>query len=288
MKQFLYLDTDIVDSIIAQKEKGLIKESSREQQQSGSSADGTSSTSSVIGGIDASLISLFHSQVQGSKDDTSKSENSSHWAYRNIITKTLHDAAFDMALDYIRPNDSLESVHLGSYIKLNREFAFADFDYLESFCTKGGLYEQMLRFQMANTDNNNSSPNIQQPKKEQKRQQQQRRQQINITAKTARDTVYLAKGIVPYDRVLISDDGFIIPLENEYFRVNPKRMAFKYSGITTCVGMITNIIDKGQKTSSSNLFSTLQSSVNDAIFSILQVEQSKIFVVHPIAVYYGG
>ena len=32
MKQFLYLDTDIVNSIIAQSEKGLIQEQSEESE----------------------------------------------------------------------------------------------------------------------------------------------------------------------------------------------------------------------------------------------------------------
>lgn len=276
MKHFLYLDTDIVDSIIAQKEKGLIKESSREQQQSDSSADGTSSTSSFNGGINAGFLNLYQSKLQGTKDDTKNSERSTQRAYRNVITKTLHDAAYDIAMTYVKPTTSLVALQIGSYVSINKEFVFADFDYLESFFAKGGLYETMLTIQLSGNEGGPLPPN----------KQQQMKKQSKKKTDELRDICNLARGIVPYDRMLISDDGFIIPLESKYFRVTPKGMAFKYGGMPTCVGRVTNTIEKGLKPTSSDLFSTLRHNMNDTLFAILEIKQNTIYVVHPIAVYY--
>ena len=45
--------------------------------------------------------------------------------------------------------------------------------------------------------------------------------------------------MIPYDRMLVSHDGYLIPLEDKYFRDNPQTMGFKHGGYITCVGYIT-------------------------------------------------
>ena len=87
--------------------------------------------------------------------------------------------------------------------------------------------------------------------------------------------------------MLTSDDGFVIPLEDQYFRVNPKGMSFKYGGKTTCVGLITNTIDSANNLQSKNPFSVIQSKVNDLLLGLLQTQNGKLYIIQPIAVFYG-
>lgn len=87
--------------------------------------------------------------------------------------------------------------------------------------------------------------------------------------------------------MLISSDGYLIPLDDKYFRINPSNLGFKYGGEITCVGMITNII--GTDTNpcdDKNIFATLQFTVNEALRAILPTKEENLCVIHPIAVFY--
>ena len=102
------------------------------------------------------------------------------------------------------------------------------------------------------------------------------------------DIIVAFRQLIPYSKMLISNDGYLIPLDDNYFRINPANMGFKYGGEITCVGMITNII--GQDTDpcdDKNIFATLQFSVNEALRSILPTSEANLCVIHPIAVFYN-
>ena len=135
MKQFLYLDTDIVNSIIAQSEKGLIQEQSEENgsdKKKGTHISGSMEGSGTAGG---SFLKLAKAEANLSLSGELGKEYVSSTTSREIISKVLHDAAFDIAYGYIKPqklsvgkNDSGE---YGDYVELTRVFDFVDMDYLE-------------------------------------------------------------------------------------------------------------------------------------------------------------
>ncbi|HIT57184.1 hypothetical protein B5G34_04390 [Flavonifractor sp. An82] len=93
--------------------------------------------------------------------------------------------------------------------------------------------------------------------------------------------------IVPYTRMLVSPDGYLIPLEDKYFRDNPQTMGFKHGGYVTCVGYVTNVIGETSTPDSDNIFAQLQFMVNQVLVSILPTREKDLFVIHPIAIYYG-
>ena len=97
--------------------------------------------------------------------------------------------------------------------------------------------------------------------------------------------VSLLRLIIPYDRMLVSHDGYMVPMDDHYFRTNVKNMGLKYGGELTCVGLITNIIGE-DNSDESNIFSTLQSSINTALISVLTTKEKTLNVVQPIAIYY--
>jgi hypothetical protein len=101
------------------------------------------------------------------------------------------------------------------------------------------------------------------------------------------DIVKVLKSIIPYNKTLVTHDGFIIPLEDQYFRVNSKTLGFMYGGEMRCVGYVSNLIGVDTEPDSSNIFGTLQYMVNEVFRKILPTTENNLYVVHPIAVYYG-
>ena len=99
--------------------------------------------------------------------------------------------------------------------------------------------------------------------------------------------IKMFRNVIPYDRVLLSSDGYLIPLDDKYFRVNPKDIGFKYGGEMTCVGMVTNIIGKSTNPGDGNVFELLQFTVNETLRAVLPTKDTDLCVIHPIAVYYG-
>ena len=103
------------------------------------------------------------------------------------------------------------------------------------------------------------------------------------------DIIVAFRQLMPYTRMLISRDGYLIPMDDKYFRINPNNLGFKYGGEITCVGMITNIIGADTDPNDpKNIFATLQFTVNEVLRTILPTDAQNLCVIHPIAVFYGS
>ena len=103
MKQFLYLDTDIVNSIIAQSDQGLIQSFTDEQVSSDTESDSSKIAADVKAQLGGSLAKLVKAEANLSGSLESVESNSSTATSREIISKTMHDAAFNIAYNHIKP-----------------------------------------------------------------------------------------------------------------------------------------------------------------------------------------
>ena len=174
-------------------------------------------------------------------------------------------------------------------------FDFVDLDYVEGLFSKNGLIDY-LKKSTSDEIRNTATMMTNNLNREQKRTSST---QINVEIKKAideknkefdniSDIINAFRKMIPYNRMLISNDGYLIPLDEKYFRVNPSSIGFMYGGDITCVGMITNIIGKDTNPNDDkNIFATLQFSINEALRSILPTNEENICVIHPIAVYYN-
>ena len=87
----------------------------------------------------------------------------------------------------------------------------------------------------------------------------------------------------------ISYDGYLVPLNTKYFRVDPVEFGFKYGGEITCVGMVTNIVGKDtEPNDSNNIFATLQHTSSEILRGLLPTKSDNLCILHPIAIYYGN
>ena len=149
MKQFLYLDTDIVNSIIAQSEQGLIQSFSDEQMSSDTESDSFKMAVDGNAKFGGSLAKLAKAEANLSGSLESVENNSSTSTSREIISKTMHDAAFNIAYNYIVPtvieygNQSVDDT--GNYVEMKRVFDFVDFDYLEGLFEEDGIIDYIKK-----------------------------------------------------------------------------------------------------------------------------------------------
>ncbi len=298
MKQFLYLDTDIVNSIIAQSEQGLIQSFSDEKVSSETEADSSKIAANVNAQLGGSLAKLVKAEADLSGSLESVESNSSTATSREIISKTMHDAAFSIAYNCINPikveygNQSADDT--GNYVEMKRVFDFVDFDYLERLFEKGGIIDYAKRNTAeqieAEAEKVKEGYNREQLRKAGNKFKTEVRKIVDESNKSFDEIAIVIKvlrGLIPYNRMLISSDGYLIPLNTRYFRVDPIDLGFKYGGEIICVGMITNIIgEDANPNDDKNVFATLQFTANEVLRRILPTSQSNLCVIHPIAIYY--
>lgn len=299
MKQFLYLDTDIVNSIIAQAEKGLVQQQSQETEAGNTKETHLEGNVSVSGSAGASLLKLAKAEANLSVSGEFGKDYTSTDTSREILSKVLHDAAFDIACSYIQPQKyetgNSNPDDYGAYVVLTRVFDFVDMDYLENLFSKNGLIDYLKKSSKEKIESEaekvTDGMNREQLRTSGRRIKDQLKQLIAKSDKQyddVHDIILAFRQLIPYSRMLISHDGYLIPLDNKYFRVSPESLGFKYGGEITCVGMITNIIGKDtDPNDSQNIFATLQFQVNEALRAILPTDKENLCVVHPIAVFYG-
>jgi hypothetical protein len=299
MKQFLYLDTDIVNSIIAQAEKGLITSSSTEKDFSETEGDALASEVHADGKVGGSLFKLVQAEAEIVGKISAAENGSTTYGSREIVAKTLHDAAFDLAYAQVSPNAVLPGdcshSETGEYIQLTRVFDFVDFDYLEGLFAANGIIDLIKKSEAEKIEEEAERV------KAQTSREQLRKSGVNFKAEVKKivganskqydDIAGIIKGLrslIPYSRMLISNDGYLIPLSDKYFRVDGATIGFNYGGEITCVGMITNIIGEDcDPCDENNIFATIQHASNEILRSMLPTKEKNLCVIHPIGIYYG-
>ncbi|WP_155242091.1 DUF6414 family protein [Butyrivibrio fibrisolvens] len=124
MKHFLYFDTDIINSIIAQSEKGLIQNMSSEFASTEGENDESATSVSLKGGIGSGIkILQAEAEITGRLDAKENTNMSS--ISKEIFNKILHDATCDVAYSYINPIDieldNPSGIDTGVYVEIERK-----------------------------------------------------------------------------------------------------------------------------------------------------------------------
>lgn len=297
MKQFIYLDTDIVNSIIAQKEKGLVLETASEHEDTAGKENTKTGSVSLDGSAGGGIWKFAQMQAELSGTGGLELNSHSQTVLKEIATKTLHDAAFDIAYEQIAKEHDLkaDNVDLGSFVELTQAFEFVDLVYIDGLFSEGEFINFLKKSEKEKEgqlfdESIAEELNRGQQRKNSGEIKRERQKVLDAVDKQYDEIVEIIKAIrqmIPYSRMLVSPDGYLIPLEDKYFRDNPQTMGFKHGGYVTCVGYVTNVIGESAAPISDNIFSQLQGMVNQALVSLLPTKEKDLFVVHPIAIYYG-
>ena len=300
MKQFIYLDNDIVNSIIAQRDNGLIHDIKLEESNTLGQAEHNTISTDIDGSVKGSLLKMINAEVKSNLETKIGKDNSISNTTQQIIEKTMHDATFNIAYKYIEAVKikigNNENDDYGKYVELTRSFDFVDLEYLEGLFSKNGFIDYIKKSTAEKIKKEATIATNQLNRQQRRTVSNQKNFNIkkiigeeNKEYDDIGDIIKVLKKMIPYSRMLISNDGYLIPLDEKYFRVDPTSIGFMYGGNITCVGMITNIIGKDtDPEDQKNIFASLQFSVNEVLRAILPTKEENICVIAPIAIYYNN
>lgn len=135
MRRFIYLDTDTLNSYLAQIYDGLIQNKNLEAQYKKSTKKQNSVITSLAGkiafklfgkGIDANAQATYEHLKSVADDEI----------VRDVQTKILHDNAFDQFMNYLHGHHLLSGCNIGKFIEVRDEFYIFDIAFYKKLFEK--------------------------------------------------------------------------------------------------------------------------------------------------------
>lgn len=297
MKQIIYLDTDRIKSLVAQVNNGVEDsyQKSTESERGSEKTEKTSISGEVKGGFKIPGIAELGSNILGNAEDLEKIMDNK--VVQEIHNIQIHDSMFDSLINYLTINKEFVKDYgvakTGSFIKGIGVLQIFDFEYLEGLFKENSFISYLKKSQEDNIRNmikeeQNKLPREQRRKNENEinKYTEEAIKENNKQYTDIEQIIKAIKYIVPYKRMALSDEGFLIPLDDRCFRDVPELLGLKYGGEFQYVGYITNIIeDGGAEDSDENIFKMLQDMINQVLFGLLPIKKKKLFIIHPLGLY---
>lgn len=295
MRRFIYLDTDTLNSYLAQIFDGLIQErevetskgkTTEKQNRFGTNLAGQIALKLFGKGVDATAQATYEHLKTVANEDM----------VRDVQTKIMHDNAFDQFVSHLREKDLLREtdIQIGNFVSIEDEFYIFDITFYQKlFDEKGfvGLLEgiQKQKIQKEADQKFETLPRKQRRSKDTKDWIDKLVEDAN--AKTheeydaARKILEMLAAIIPYPQVLCINN-FMVILDEKYMRDNLSTAAFKYGGKIKVLGYITNKITD-QTNALGSVFAGVGNSIN-AVMKIFYPNTDEMYIVHPVAIYYDN
>lgn len=296
MRRFIYLDTDTLNSYIAQIYDGLVQTQETETQSSQTSDKQSERTSNI--GADTDL-KVFGKGIEGKIDFTYQhlKDTSNTELISDVQTKLLHDNAFDQLMNYLNQNNLLSNHNIGDFIEINDEFYIMDLDYYKKiFGDKKFLdflkksqrdkIQALLKIQQ-DIELSQEGANFNEIKKNYTNLSKSKCAESDKSYDDIKDIIDMLYTLVPYRRTLCIADNMVV-LNDKYMRDNINMTSFKFGGKIKVLGYITNRIETATDTDESSDVSPLAQvgiGLNQIMLSFFG-QQSSLNIVHPIAIYY--
>ncbi|MDU5765211.1 MAG: hypothetical protein E6Z94_01390 [Streptococcus salivarius] len=135
MKEIIYLDTNLVNSLLAQQNAGLVTKLVNENSESDSNAEGgfDQTATSVSGGVST----LIRADVNNSAIENENYNIVFSRSNRNLIETALDDYSLDLLLQELEDNNLLKSSNFrdGDFVFIVGKLDFFDFEQLKNVST---------------------------------------------------------------------------------------------------------------------------------------------------------
>ena len=293
MRRFIYLDTDTLNSYLAQIFDGLIQTQESEKSTGKKNEKQNRLASSLCGqiafklfgkGIDANAQATYEHLKTVANDEM----------VRDVQTKIMHDNAFDEFASYLKDNNLLGGTDIGNFISIEDDFYIFDIAFYQKLFAEKGFVFGLKEIQKSNIQKE-AEQKVQELNREQQRGRNLQKQVRDIvdaaTAKseeefTAAETlINMIASIIPYPQILCISN-FVVVLNEEYLRDDLSTAAFKYGGKIKVVGYVTNKV-MAQSNTHVSAFAGIGNSIN-ALMKIFFENADEMFIVHPVAIYYDN
>ncbi len=296
MRRFVYLDTDTLNSYIAQIFDGLIKTQEIEEKSSTAKETGNKVTADGKGdlgfklfgkGIEADL-GLGFQHTRGGTDTE---------LVGDVKTKILHDNAFEHLMQYLEENEMFQSEEIGAFVLLENYFYIVDLSYYERLFSNESFIEmikkeeelknkQKLDLQMEEelSENKEDEKRKKEIKKKYQKKAHEAESLVNQEYNNIRSILEVLVSAIPYARTMCIANNMVV-LNEKYMRDMVDMTSFKYGGKIKVLGYITNRI--GDKSLIDGLpdIAAVGTAMNEIMLSFF-TNQDNLNIVHPIAIYY--
>lgn len=300
MKHYIYFDKEKVESLVAQIYGGI--DESVQTIHEKTQVDELDKSNKVKVDVNGSLNAIVKKlKVSVGGEHASGTRNSVNELLGEIHTKILHDSIFDILISDLEESNKFNHSEkkAGSFIKDEDELQIIDFEYLESFFKEKSVMQLLKDNQKTEINkatekelkdllSNETLSNHQKQKTEVqiKKKNKEDISKVDMSDRQLESIIAATKTLLPYNRMALSSKGYLIPLEEKYFRDNPNIFGLKYGGLFHYVGYITNILEENPKTEDKNVFGQLQKVANQFLVSILPTDANKIYILHPLGIYF--
>lgn len=294
MRRFIYLDTDTLNSYIAQIYDGLVQTQETENQ-SNQTIDRQSEYSSNLG-ADANL-KVFGKGLEGKINfayrhlkDTSNTD-----LIKEVQTKLLHDNAFDYLMCYLSENNLLSSHNIGDFIEIDDKFYIMDLDYYKKIFNNKKFVDLIKKSERENIQTLLKMQQDRELAQEGANSNEIKKSYMNIVKNRCResdknyddlkDIIEIFCTLIPYRRTLCIADNMVV-LNDQYMRDNIDMTPFKFGGKIKVLGYITNkITTASTESTTTSPLAQVSTDLNQIMLSFIG-QQSSLNIVHPIAIYY--
>ena len=291
MRKFIYLDTDTLNSYLAQIFNGLPQNQETETSK-GKKKERQNRFSGNLGGQIA--FKLFGKGVDATAEATYEHLKTvaDDEMVKDVQTKIMHDNAFNEFATYVQEHELLGGNEIGDFIVVEDDFYIFDIAFYQNLFHENGFVSVLKEIQK-DTIQKEAEQKVQELNRDQQRNknlQKQVKEMVNATnAKNqeefsaAEKLIDMLASIIPYPQI-ICISNYLVVLNEKYLRDDLSTAAFKYGGKIKVVGYITNKV-MAQNSTPISAFAGIGNSIN-AIMKIFFEKADEMYIVHPIAIYY--
>lgn len=307
MKDFLYLDTDYLDSYLSQINNGLIEKmtnSVTDQNETTNETKGSEKMVEIEGSAEGKLglpplvKTKGAGKVKGSyKFPVSTTSFAETEIGQSIIAKTVHDDAFNDLLAYISENIDYDlcSPSINHYFSGEIDFNIMDINYYINFFTSNDIKSVMPKDFDVNSDKMNMLNELdnqfeslaREERRARNKEYEKKKKEIeNMDGAKPSDYLKAFAALFPYSVFLYTDD-LIIPVKDIHLREKPHELLFKYDEKVRILGKITKKIKKSGQ--NADIFKNMSMMINTLTIDMVKMfndtSSDELYLVSPIAIY---
>ncbi len=282
-KDYIYLDEDLLNSHLAQFEKGLlIKETSERGQESSDSTSGEITGNAGMNGIFGIGLQLQNKVSEG--DSSTESEFT-----KNVVENVLSDYAVDLLIQNCNDNKVLHdfgSASEGDFVTYSSEFQIYDFGYLKSITDPESLNPILPSAPQKPGSHAGKTAQVEYQKKLEKSKK------ATNTYKTIHNFSVFADKLFS-DSILIKMDGSLAICKRDKLRLNRAQTSFENEsnrkiqvfGVVSTVKKETHPHGEFPVFASNDL-DKVSSMLFDITLSIFDMLHDNDKIIKPIAIYF--
>lgn len=293
MRRFIYLDTDTLNSYLAQIFDGLLQSKETEKSANKKKEKQNRFANNVGGqialklfgkGIDANAQATYEHLKTVANDEM----------VRDVQTKIMHDNAFDEFVSYLNENNLWGESEIGNFVSVEDDFYIFDIAFFQKLFAEQGFISGLKEIQQNNIQKE-AEQRVQELNRKQQRDKNLQRQVKEIvdaaTAKNedefeaAEKLINMLASIIPYPQMMCISN-YVVAFKEEYLRDDLSAAAFKYGGKIKVVGYITNKVT-AQANTHVSAFAGIGNSINE-LLKIFFENVDEMYIVHPVAIYYDN